>query len=310
MYAGDFGQGYHVATARQQELLVDAARSQRASNRKDRPMFPAHIALIVRRELTAGSSSTRRQRRPGGAATLMQMSMRRVGFFALTLGVIAATLLTAIPAGAAPGSTAGTTDAGHRSCDPCPMRTTVALNLREGPGTNYRVMLVMPAGAEALAGIERTNGFAPVTYNGTFGWAAAQYLVAADQPAPIGTGYTTVDLNLRAGPSSSHQVLRVMPQGSAAQTTNQVVNGYRYVIHQGLAGWAYDAYLSQSGGQQPGYGTTTAALNLRDQPFTTARILLVIPAGATVRLGDQFANGYRSVTSNGVSGWAYNAYIA
>jgi len=35
----------------------------------------------------------------------------------------------------------------------------------------------------------------------------------------------------------------------------------------------------------------------------------VIPEGAEIRLGDQFSNGFRSVTYQGTSGWASTAYI-
>jgi len=128
-----------------------------------------------------------------------------------------------------------------------------------------------------------------------------------------GTAKATVALNLRSGPSTSHQVLSIIPAGGEVVLGDGFQNGFRYVTYQGQAGWAHGDYL-QSGGGNPGgppnnVGRTTDALNLREQPNSTARVLLVIPAGASVNLGDQFANGYRAVTYNGTSGWAYNAYL-
>lgn len=129
----------------------------------------------------------------------------------------------------------------------------------------------------------------------------------------FGTAKATVALNLRAGPSTSHQILRVIPAGADVVLGDGFQNGFRDVTYQGQAGWAHGDYLQSGGGipEGPGniVGRTTDALNLREQPNASARVLLVIPAGASVNLGDQFANGYRHVTYNGTSGWAYNAYL-
>jgi uncharacterized protein YraI len=51
-----------------------------------------------------------------------------------------------------------------------------ALNLRTGPGTNYAVVLVMPGAASVeLRGDAQANFF-PISYNGTLGWASADFL--------------------------------------------------------------------------------------------------------------------------------------
>lgn len=56
------------------------------------------------------------------------------------------------------------------------MTVTEDLNLRSGPSTADSIVAVMPAGATVtVTGAER-NGFLPVTYRGTAGWAYAQYL--------------------------------------------------------------------------------------------------------------------------------------
>lgn len=54
--------------------------------------------------------------------------------------------------------------------------TTSDLNLRSGPGTSNRILLVMPGGAEVTLTGEERNGFAGVRYNGTSGWASLDYL--------------------------------------------------------------------------------------------------------------------------------------
>jgi D-alanyl-D-alanine carboxypeptidase len=198
-----------------------------------------------------------------------------------------------------------------------PYTVTADLNLRSGPGTGYSVILVMPKGSTLTLNAREQNGFLSVNYKGTIGWAHHDYIVPADSgpanPVIIGTASTTTDLNLRSGPSTGHKVLRVLAKGSAVQISNTVQNGFRYAIHQGLAGWAHDAYLTSGGSGEPlydpNYATTTAALNLRAEASTSAKVLLVMPSGAKVRLLDGYANGFRKVSYNGTTGWAYTAYL-
>src|SRR5690606_18221063 len=89
--------------------------------------------------------------------------------------------------------------------------TTTASILRSGPGTNNPVITVMPAGATVTLTGNSQNGFLSVSYNGTAGWASADYLETgggspspspspSPNPAPGGSATTTATLNLRAGP--------------------------------------------------------------------------------------------------------------
>lgn len=56
--------------------------------------------------------------------------------------------------------------------------TTTALNLRAGPSTADRVLLVIPAGAGVDLTGDQQNGFLGVIYNGQRGWAYGDYLRA------------------------------------------------------------------------------------------------------------------------------------
>ena len=198
-----------------------------------------------------------------------------------------------------------------------PYTVTDDLNLRAGPGTGYRVLLVMPKGATVTLNAQVQNGYLSVNYKGTIGWAHEDYIVPANKPPAdpvlIGTATTIAALNLRSGPSTGHQVLRLLSKGSKVQTSDKVVNGFRYVIYQGLAGWAYDTFLTASvpveDAYDPAYATTTAALNLRAEASTSAKVLLVMPSGARVRLLDGYANGFRKVSYAGTTGWASTAYL-
>ena len=116
-------------------------------------------------------------------------------------------------------------------------RTTTDLRLRTGPGTRRRIILVMPRGSTVTNLGAVKNGFAKVSYKGTEGWASLDYLTATDgsqDPVLLGTAVTTSAVNLRSGPSTSNQVLRVLAAGTSVQTSDTVKNGFRYVVHNGL----------------------------------------------------------------------------
>ena len=190
--------------------------------------------------------------------------------------------------------------------------TTAPLNLRTGAGSTYRVILVMPKGARITLNQRYQNGYYSVTYKGQLGWAHKDYIARAGtiptDPVITGRARTLNAVNLRSGPSTGNQALRVVPAGSWVDTSGTVRNGFRYVVHQDLAGWIADQYLSwpSDGGET---FTTTARLNLRAQPSTSAKVLLIMPEGSTVQAGSGTAPGFRQVTFKGTTGWASTNYL-
>ena len=200
--------------------------------------------------------------------------------------------------------------------------TTTALNLRTGPSTTNAVIAVMPAGSTVTITGNAQNGFYPVTYNGTGGWASTTYLTLGGSGTPptsgSGTATVTSSLNLRSGPSTGDPVIAVMPAGATVTLTGESANGFLGVTYSGRTGWAYAAFLSTSGSTptptpapSPGTGsaTVTSSLNLRAGPSTSDAVIAVMPAGSTVTLTGNSSNGFLSVTFNGRAGWASATYL-
>jgi uncharacterized protein YraI len=241
----------------------------------------------------------------GGALTAtMGRSMDRRNALRLMLGVGAA----AVAGGA---SIAFGDDAAARSGDGR-LRTIAALNLRAQPSTSAKILLVMPKGAVVTNGYQEQNGFIWVTYQGTPGWAHGSYLVADTADTIIGQGVTTTTVNFRNGPSTNDGVIAVFSKGALVDMTDRVENGFRSVISGDISGWIFDQLLAPYGGEGAGPArfTTTTAVNLRAQPSTSAKILLVVPAGETVLDYDLvMSNGFRGVDYNGTVGWIYDAYL-
>jgi uncharacterized protein YraI len=228
-----------------------------------------------------------------------------------------------------------------RSAEAAAAWTTTALNLRTGPSTGDAVILVMPAGAPVNIVRNVTNGFYKVNYNGTAGWAYADFLARSDPgggsaPPPTSgdntngaTGNATVNtngLNLRTGPGTNNSVILVMPYGAAVTLTGEMSNGFAALSYNGRSGWAASWFLSSGGAAPPsdggndGGGATagptgsatvnTNGLNLRSGASTSTGVLAVMPNGAGVTLTGQRENGFVSVTYNGQSGWAYESYLS
>jgi uncharacterized protein YraI len=194
-----------------------------------------------------------------------------------------------------------------------PFRTTAALNMRTQPSLAAPIILVIPYQAEVTAVGPEQNGFVNVSYNGKGGWAYGQYLTVSQYPGgeipqKIGTGTLTAAVNFRSGPSLSHSVKRVLPQGATVDIFDKVQNNFRMVGYAAETGWVYTDYIS-AGGSQPGTLTTTAALNLRSQPSLSGQVLKVIPYGATVQASSEIQNGFRKVTYAGVTGWSSVAFL-
>lgn len=210
------------------------------------------------------------------------------------------------------------TGAGARSTDTRIVNTEGA-RLRSGPGTGYSILASLAKGTEVqyLAYGGSANGYewhkVKVYASGKEGFIASSLLSmpggTGSDPIITGNATTTDYVNLRSGPSTGHQVLRVVPKGAAIQTSSTVQSGFRYVIHNGLAGWMSDQYIYW--GQDTGTTTftTTAALNLRAEPSTSAKILLVMPSGAKVTALSGTAPGWRQVSYNGTAGWAATDYL-
>ncbi|HYI25319.1 MAG TPA: SH3 domain-containing protein [Thermomicrobiales bacterium] len=195
---------------------------------------------------------------------------------------------------------------------------TAGARLRSGPGTGYATIASLAKGAEVryLADGGTANGYrwykVRVLSTGKEGFVAASLLSAPDggsDPVIIGIMYTTATVNLRSGPSTSNSVLKVVPANSAVQASDTARNGYRYVIISGLAGWISESYLAHRDAPSEGTFTTTARLNLRAQPSSTAAVILTMPENSVVTALAGTAPGWRQVSYKGTVGWASTNYL-
>lgn len=204
--------------------------------------------------------------------------------------------------------------------------TTAPLNMRSGPGVDNPVITVMPSGATVSVTGSAQSGFLPVSWNGSNGWASADYLTTgggSDVPATSGSGQTTAALNFRSGPGTGYGIITVIPAGGTVSLTGAESAGFLEAVYNGSQGWVSADYITTGGSApapqpdpEPNPGTvtgsawTTASLNLRSGPGTGYSALTVMPSGTTVDLTGESSNGFLSLIYNGISGWASADYLA
>jgi uncharacterized protein YraI len=80
--------------------------------------------------------------------------------------------------------------------------------------------------------------------------AIGMALPSAAAAQDLGIGFTTTDLNLRAGPGTNHGVITSMPRGSQVHI-HQCPGNWCQLTYAGTTGWASHRYLSADVAMQP-----------------------------------------------------------
>lgn len=138
--------------------------------------------------------------------------------------------------------------------------TASALNMREGPSTDYNIITVAPRGATVVVDSDPGNGWYVVVYNGSQGYMSAQYLnftpeseenISTSQNVS-GTGGTIEGtyVRFRSGPSLDSSVLDYLQDGTQV-TVNGISGDWYEVIYNGMVGYISCEYIT------PGSTTTT-----------------------------------------------------
>ncbi len=196
------------------------------------------------------------------------------------------------------------------------LRTTTNLNLRETASTNGKIILVIPSNSVVTNHGTSSNGYTKVTYNYKTGWAYNLYLddVNGGSNDPdvnwVGFGEASTAVNLRSGPSTNDTVLKVLSKGTDVEYSDWVIGGFIYVDVDGTTGWMSHQYLQPRTSTGGTAFVTTTAVNLRADASTSAKVIKVVPKGATVIDYDLvMSNGFRGVDYNGTVGWIYDTYL-
>jgi uncharacterized protein YgiM (DUF1202 family) len=126
----------------------------------------------------------------------------------------------------------------------------------------------------------------------------------------------TVNVNVRAKPSTSSQVVGGLYRGQTATAVGQV-RGWTKIKFSRSTAWVASRYLNRGKDLPPpsrvGAGAvkiTTTNLNLRTGPGLTYRILRVLPEGTRATTSGKTARGFAEVLVGRSRGWASMQYLA
>ena len=134
-------------------------------------------------------------------------------------------------------------------------RTNANLNLRQGPGTHHKSLVVLGKGT-SVARTGKTSGvWWEVRAGSRTGWVSSTYLTksngAAPAPSTAATHRTSVNLNLRQHPGTHHKSLVVLAKGTAVARTGKASGVWWEVKAGSRTGWVSSNYLTKNTIQAP-----------------------------------------------------------
>ncbi len=135
------------------------------------------------------------------------------------------------------------------------VRTTANLYLRTGGDLSHPYTGVLPGNTIVDVTGRTTADYSEIVHSGTTRWIATRYTTStsASQPStpstPTATGKVWVNvgsLYLRATSASDGKIVATVNRGTELPTTGETSGDRTQVIYQGVARWAYTAYLSKT----------------------------------------------------------------
>lgn len=192
---------------------------------------------------------------------------------------------------------------------------TVVLNVRSGPGTNYRVVGGLKQG-QRVTTLSASKGWTKIEYRRGTAFVASRYLSRSAAPASsVAAGSlraTTTAVNARAGGSTSFAVLKVLSRGTKVTLTGRTSGGFAEIVLGGRKAWVSMTYLTRTTGLPAVVGTrvSTAALDIRTGSGAGASKVAEVRKGTRLSITGVVANGRAQVIYNRAARWVTARYLA
>lgn len=171
----------------------------------------------------------------------------------------------------------------------------------------YAAAIDLGAGTWVDLGLDPDQGISEVRVK-LLWQAGVNHLDACD--GAYGNGFAAEDVNLRSGPSTSDDVLTVVPPGRRLSIVSPIDSGFYQVDVDGLRGWVHADYLAPDDGR---VGDTIAIVedevNFREGPSTADDIIEVVPEGTAVVITGAADGAFLPVKLNETTGWIAADYL-
>ena len=198
-----------------------------------------------------------------------------------------------------------------------------ALNLRKGPGTEYRSLGTLHDG-DHIDVLRYGDVWSKVeTDDGKIGYIKNLYIEDGDTNYASGTdyfdshftAYTTASVNFRAGASTSTASMGTLSKGTKVTVLGE--NGRFYLVKNsaGTQGFVSKSYISRS--KPSGSSSSSSAktmtvtasyVNMRAGGGLSYKVIKVLPRGTSVTVVPR-GNYWTRVNYKGTLGWIKNTYL-
>lgn len=201
--------------------------------------------------------------------------------------------------------------------------TTANVNIRKGPSTDYTKIIIVPAQTKITPIKSSSDGkWVQINYKNVTGWISAQYIKTVSttptEPEKPITGkdyYTTANLNIRDGASTTSSKIGKIPNGTKVSVVDFNSNKtWAKVVYNNKTGWVSAQYLSTKS-QEPEQkedtywtGTTTQNLNMRKGPSTDYSIIITIPKNSDVKIYET-KSGWAKIKYKSYEGYCSASFI-
>ena len=117
--------------------------------------------------------------------------------------------------------------------------SSVNLNVRSGPGTNYSIKGSLSSGKVVFL-LSESNGWYKVKLsNSDTGWVSSSYISKTDT-----YGKATGNLNVRSGPGTNYSVKTVLISGEVVTINNSSNSWYEIKTSSNITGWVSSKYIN------------------------------------------------------------------
>ena len=206
-------------------------------------------------------------------------------------------------------------------------QTTMNVNARKGPSSDYEVVTVLKKGTKVEpVEIVKAGYWAKFKYDDQFIYVCTTYLepskseTTGDKDDPTkpdevqtkklsGTYETSANLSLRKGPGTNYGRYLVIPEKSEVEASEITLDKqWIKVTYKNQTGWVKAEYLDEVNGGEEYYTTTN--LNFRVGASTNSSKICQIPKNSKVILIDFNSNGlWAKVIYQGKTGWVSSKYL-
>lgn len=187
-----------------------------------------------------------------------------------------------------------------------------SLNVRSGPGTNYKVVGWVRNG-QKITVLEEAGAWTKIVVDATgkTGYIKSSYIekeeVSVEKPVyalgSVKTKYAASTVNVRRGPGTKHAAEFALGSGAKVRILGESANWYLIETEDGKTG-----YISKNYTALGVKGETTANVNLRKGPASNTPSLGVVPKGTSVTLTGVTGN-WTEVSFSGNTGFIYTKYV-